>query len=309
MSFTFQTITSANQAIFETLYEDVFSTNVDARRVDLKKKLTTSYVHLSQSLSFITYDQAGNVAGAVGLYPVQYINEANELRLAAQIGDAMVYPAYRKQSLFTQMIEFCKQTAEAAGIDFIFTFPGLANQGSYKAFVKTKFTDIGSLTTYVQHTAAALWPRLLRRVSNPVYTAYCNRLNSVPIHPEHLNTDALIPRSEAYIEYKKFNPNHLIRLSSGSAWVSLGRFTVNVGDFRPHDGRTMPQFRHDLNHYARRTGKDQLVFATSIKREIELLDSVSWDKVHDNTRIMLFEIAPTSLKRFDGFNFADIDTF
>lgn len=309
MSFLFQAVTTSNQQIFELLFRQIFNSNVDAHRIDIEKKLDLNHVSLSQTLSMIAYDHGGNVAGAVGLYPVYYIDEEKKLHLAAQIGDAMVCPSYRKQGLFTQMIDACKMRAYEAGVNFIFTFPGLANQGSYKAFITNQFEDKGALKTYIKTTKSFLWPRLLRRFSNKLYDLYCDNINfSKPILGE-LNREALIFRSLDYFNYKSFNRNHCVKLPSGSVWVSIGKFTILVGDFCVFEGYAIQQLLNDLEYYAARLGKDELIFSTSISTEIEQLESLKWDKIHQNTRLLTYDITPTGLKSYNRFNFTDIDVF
>ncbi len=308
MKFVFEKVSNQSITEYSQIFQDVFGRNVDARRVDIYKKLDTTFA-LPEFASIVAKSESGEIAGALGLYPVLFKTASGAPRCAAQIGDAMVNEAFRGMGLFTQLIEEVLNVAKQNEIDFIFTFPSLLNQGSYKGFVKTHFKDIGGLTTYTKNNQSKLLARLIRKFSNSAYLKYVDRMISNSSDSNSSDYSFTIERSQSYFEYKSFNKNRRVSLTSGDAWISICQFHLLVSDFRLKSGYSMSQLVDELSSLAAKTGKDYIQFSTNHPKEVDLLESLKWDEKNDTIRIMIFNLNSENDSMKYVFNYADVDVF
>jgi predicted N-acetyltransferase YhbS len=309
MKFAFERISDQNLTEYIQIFQRVFGRNLDAMRVDINKKLNTTFA-ISDLVSIVAKSEDGEIAGALGLYPVLYQTESGEFRCAAQIGDAMVNEAFRGMGLFTQLIEEGLNVAKQTGIDFIFTFPSLLNQGSYKGFVKTGFMDIGGMTTYTKNNNQPKFlSRLIRKLSQSAYLKYVDYVIANSLDSKPFGFSFTIERSMDYLIYKSFNKNRRISLLAGDAWVSICSFSLLVSDFNVKPGYSIGQLVDGISSLAAKTGKDYIQFSTNHPNEIDLLDTLQWNEKNDKIRVMIFNLNSIYANSRYVFNYGDVDIF
>jgi hypothetical protein len=101
-----------------------------------------------------------------------------------------------------------------------------------------------------------------------------------------------------------------VDLKSIEAWVSHKLFSVLVGDFSILANDEIDKAIKDLCAYARKIGKDEVVFCTNIEREKLLLQDINWDVIDDKIRVMIYPLDTDEISVASySFNYSDIDTF
>ena len=274
MNFVFEEITNENFYHLIKLFEDIFGKKIENNNLDLSKKFSYDYLNVPK-LGYLALDTKGNVVAAIGVFPV-LISLNNDIFLGAQIGDAMVSMDFRNQNLFTQLINKTIEQARKYDIKCLFTFPNINNYGSYKGFLKTNFKEQGALYCYKAEFKPSIKSRFIRKFSLSIFYKYQNKiLNKKRTSYKNviLNSNKMsVLRNHDYIKYKTFKRNYFIEINSGYTWLSIGEFSVGLGDYVLKNNSSINDLINDLISFSKRIGKDNLLFFTNSKEDCEILN-------------------------------------
>jgi GNAT superfamily N-acetyltransferase len=311
MNFVFEEITNENFHYFTKLFEDTFGKKIENNNLDLSKKYSYNYLKISK-LGFLAFDIRGNVVGGLGVFPV-LIYSNNEICLGAQIGDAMVSEGYRNQNLFTQLINKTIEQARKHNVKCLFTFKNINNYGSYKGFLKTNFKEQGTFYCYKAEFKPSIKSRLIRKVSLNIFYKHQNKI----LYKKRTSYKNVVQKSKKlsvlrsydYINYKTFKSNHFIEIRSGFVWLSIGEFSIGLGDYVVKSNFNINDLINDLISFSKRIGKDNMLFFTNSNEECEIFDRIKSFKKNNSIKIMKFSEDNKILNENLLFNYADIDTF
>lgn len=314
MIYSLERYTAENFSEIEKLFYEVFGHNQDLDRIDLKKKLDTSYTNISD-IMVMARTEDGSLAGALGIYPV-LMKIGDEIIKAGQIGDAMVYSYHRGKGLFSKMILKLIDISKTEEIDLIYTLPSVNNKGSYKGFQKSNFDEVDNLCIYSLSVKATLLPRILRKINYKLYEFYCSSLlkkcnfQNAVYKPKSAQDFISVIRNEDYIQYKKFNANDFYEFKTAYAWLNIGKFDIKIADFQLKANAGFDDFVAELKKCSAILGKDNLVL---LQNENYTKSLNSFSEVHfqkdDNIRLMVFYVNEKLKNIRFIMNFADSDTF
>lgn len=309
MRFRFVKINDDNFGDFACLFDEVFGNKTGNLYLDLSKKFDFAYTGVKHG-GIIAYDENNNIAGALGIFPVIMKGSKGEI-IAGQIGDAMVKPEYRKQGLFSLLIQKVLELSTAQGIELIFTFPSTNNQGSLRGFEKLSFSKKDTFHTFSISFSPSLLSRIKRKLNVRIQRKSADRFYHKLVSESAVEipnqSHYSIPRSRDYINYKTYKNNKVLKLDSGEVWVSIGEFDIAVGDFKPLSN--LNELLRELISIAKKTGKDTITFCTNVPEEINLLQTISEFKLKQDINLMVYFLNGLIEEQELYFNIADFDTF
>lgn len=303
-----QIIPQSDINTYAKLFWRTFTQNSDRLRLDFQSKIRgTSSM---KPIPLGCYENGALVA-ATTIFPNGF-TDGEQQWLGGQIGDALVDPSQRGKGLFGLMITEAQRVAAEKGYDFLFTFPSVKNPGSYKSFVKNDWQEIYAMSHYEMRVPSGLLGRIIRRIDQRLYLRF--EAASIPTNPhaafdpDWRKTGVYSIIDSSYLDYKQYLTNHVIKLKSGLAYVSLGKFTITLSHFQLIEGFTFENLLQDLVKLAGRLAKDTLTFHVSPHYEKQFV-AAGLQSVDHHMKAMVYGL--NEELNLDRINFigSDIDTF
>ncbi|MBV9986080.1 MAG: GNAT family N-acetyltransferase [Chitinophagaceae bacterium] len=275
-----------------------------------QRKYNTAYTGLER-IGFIAFSSDGTAIGYYGVIPC-FLRYRGRQIISAQSADTMTHPGYRFKGLFVELARLTYALCKENGIGLVIGFP---NQNSYHGAVQKlgwKMTDTMSCFTIPVKTipleklaAKFSMQTLYHRIAGSILKKYAVPRTDIgnPLLDEGYGG---IDRNAAYMAYKTYTFNQVIRLGGGTAWVKLRNGLV-IGDLRVKDEEFIPTLKK-LRRLAALTGTRQLQFHISPGTRMHALFTrnyqaaasfpVLFQDLHSGLDLTVFK-----------FSFADIDIF
>jgi GNAT superfamily N-acetyltransferase len=189
-----------------------------------------------QYIGFIAFSPDGTAIGYYGVIPC-FLSCNGRRILAAQSADTMTHPGYRLKGLFVELANLTYNLCRENGINLVIGFP---NQHSYHGAVQKlgwKMTDSMSCFTLPVKT----WPldklamrlsmtNMYNRVVNTVLKKY--GISRISIGNQLLTEGyAGIDRDAAYMAYKTYTDNQVIKIGGAIAWIKIKNGLI-IGDLQ-----------------------------------------------------------------------------
>jgi len=291
------------------LYRSVYGRS--AAKVFFAKKYATAYTG-KQYIGFIAYATNGEPVGYYGVIPCMVLY-AGQRMLAAQSADTMTHPQYRFKGLFVTLANLCYDLCRNEGITLVFGFP---NQHSYHGAVQKlgwQLTDTMDCFIIPVKTIAA--EKIMNRLSllRPIYHRYARFLlkkQCLPAKqvPDNFPAEGFngVCRDEAYMRYKTYQENWLLRAGEAIVWVKIQNGLL-IGDMKLGQDDFDDTIRA-VKRLAIKLGLTQLQFHISPGTEVHRLFIGKYDAMPSFP--VLFRDLGFN-RPLDAFKFssADIDIF
>lgn len=248
----------------------------EVTREFIKKKFNTAVFGLN-SIGFIAYhNETQKPAAFYGVFPCLVMYK-NKTILAAQSGDTMTHVDHQGKGLFVALAKMTYEVAKKEGVKFIFGFP---NENSYPGFSKKlnwvfkekmKKYKIGVFTIPISFIAyrIPIFLSLYKKYVHFILSLYKLKDNS--FNNSVITEDfGGLYRDEAFMNYKTYSENYLIKVSGYKIWLIPGQ-TVLVGDIEIRDNNNSDKAIRKLK---------TLAFFLGIYRiDFEVSPNSAWDNI------------------------------
>lgn len=307
--YTFERLNNDNLVHLAQLYEVVYGRK--ARPGFYDKKYDTGYTGVS-CVGYIAYDGQHEPIAYFGVIPC-FIEYDGESILVAQAADAMTHSGHRYKGMLAELSRLTFALCRELGILLVFGFP---NQDFYPAAMRMGWKETEALdrfniplTTFPLSSIAARWPFL-----KGWYRIYQRRVTAryVASMPVGFNTvldgnNSGIQRSDAYLEYKKYNETVVLQIGHAKVWIKITQ-VLNVGEMAGVNEHNFDSVMHGLKKIGCRLGVRRISFQVSPHTALHHLWSSRYIPIRSFPVIFQDFGIHVPLEKIK-FTFADIDIF
>jgi GNAT superfamily N-acetyltransferase len=231
--YRFEKLNDDNIRHLSEIYKSAYGKEIDIS--SLMKKFDTS-VFGDKNVGFIAFSNATEKPAAFyGVFPCFLLIDGNKI-YAAQSGDTMTHKDHQGKGLFVSLAKATYEFAQSRGIKVVFGFP---NQNSYPGFVrKLDWQHHEDLLAYVVRAKCIPMIRIKKwfGISNTFHLKIANLILSILKKGKPFKSSVIdeqfggVDRSDDFIKYKTYSPNHLISFCGKSVWVKPEGMFLKVGD-------------------------------------------------------------------------------
>jgi hypothetical protein len=308
--FTIARLSENNIADLARLHSEVY--NVPPREKYFRAKYNTSYTGVEYA-GYIAYNKQDLPVAYYGVIPC-FLRYGDEVMLAAQSADTMTHPRHRYKGMFVELSLMCFELCRQLGIRLIFGFP---NENSYHGAVnKLGWRLIGRMDCFTIHCKTSWLRKMPAKIPllknrHKRFVQNLIRKNSEPLNGIACSfvTEGFagVDRTEAYLNYKQYNPSSVIKIGEASIWIST-RHGFMIGDLEGVNKENFENLMSQLQKIAEKTCVSEIRFHCSGGTQLHDLFSQSYPATPSFPALYQdfgSQIPPDKIR----FSLADIDIF
>jgi hypothetical protein len=276
------------------------------------RKYDTAYTGVAY-VGFLAYSYDNIPVAYYGVIPC-FIQDGNQVMLAAQSADTMTHPEYRFKGMFVELSNMTFDLCRQLGIRLLFGFP---NQNSYHGAVnKLGWQMTGAMACFIIPVKS--WPleklagkskflnRWYRNYQSSVLRKYLLPLPGVA-NSVQADGYAGVCRSNDYFGYKKYGQAGVVGIGNVKIWMSVKR-GILIGDMEGLNQSNAENVISQLKKIAGKMGVREIQFHCSEDTLLYEIFAANYKAIPSYP--MLFQdfgsvVPPGKIK----FTFADLDIF
>jgi len=259
-TYTTERFTTSLIPEFISLYQLTFKRKTNERSV------RNMFGNQQEMLGYLAFE-GKKVIGFYGAVPVDAVLNGRPVK-AAQSVSTMVHPDYRTGELFLKLAELTEMLAVKEGISFIFGWPN--SPRLFKGLLHWKEVDVMQDFVFKVPTLPLAKVAWKLDFLKPVYSCYFRLMVSIlgynnlkdPFIPENRGVYSLVPRSHAYLEYKRTLGSSFCMLGNKKVWFSRD-YRLRIGDTDPCSLEEFEDITGKLKILAFFTGLTSIVFSVN----------------------------------------------
>lgn len=275
------------------------------------KKYNTVFTGLSY-IGYVAYNSNGVPVAYYGVIPC-FIKIDDKTILAAQSADTMTHPGFRFKGLFVELSNLTFQLCRDNGINLLFGFP---NQNSLPGAInKLGWQMTEQLRCFIIATGGFGWEKIFNKVPflKRTFSAYQQKQLKKYTLPQHGLANSVfeddfagVYRDNAYLDYKTYTSNNVIKLGNSLLWIKAGGKLL-IGDIlvKPYD---FDETMHQLIKLSRKLGIAEIHFHISPGTTLHKLFAGYFQSIPSFPVLFQDFKGDTALHKIK-FTSADIDTF
>jgi GNAT superfamily N-acetyltransferase len=298
--YTIRRIDPSNVGDMNVLYEAVYKKRIHVAH--FQRMLAPWYTGI-EYVGLLAYDANGKPVASLCLVPC-FIADKDKRILAAQLTDGMTHPEYRKEGLFTKLIDEIILLAKENSIQFIFGFP---NQDAAPVLVKAGLEKLHTMDRFMisLYGPFAKLFNLLKARHLAIERGMALSVDNGFANPVISEGFAGVERNADYFNHIGFRNTLIQPVGSAKAWISV-RNNLAIGDMEIEEN-DFKEMISKLKSIGRKARVKKMYFQSSPGTKLHTLFSKYYSPI-PSFPILYKNLG---LEKVDHirFSFADIDVF